>query len=335
MKRFLSAAILLVVSGLSLAAFGPEAEEPATKPAAARAGQAGIDTDKPGKDADKPAGAGKRKNGRAQAAAQAAKAAQAAQEPTPPPPPSASEAGVPLLSSGDSYDDFASVAEAPDGSLYAAYAAYFDGHDQIRMHKRLPSGKWSTRLHVPLAEARADIWMPQIAVDAQGRVWVIWSEQTGQTSTSTGNWDIYARSFNHDSWGPLVRISDHPKPDINPYVTVDAKRNIYVVWQGHADNTGDVMLARFNGEEWSKPLAVTTGPESDWFPQADVDAQGKVWIAFDSYRNDDYDVFLTSVDGDRVGEIVPIATSKLLRSPRKRGLRAGRPRLGCLGAGRL
>ena len=157
-------------------------------------------------------------------------------------------------------------------------------------------------------------WMPQLAVDRDGRVWVIWSEQTGQTPTSTGNWDIYARSFDGNAWGPLVRVSDHPKPDINPHVTVDAKRNIYIVWQGHADNTGDVMLARFDGQRWSKPLAVTSGPESDWFPQADVDAQGKVWIAFDSYRNGDYDVFLTSVEGDRVGPIVPIATSRYLEA---------------------
>src|SRR6185437_4723428 len=180
----------------------------------------------------------------------------------------------------------------------------------IRLHKRLENGSWSMRVHVPLVQARADIWMPQIAVDAKGRVWVIWSEQTGQSKTATGNWDIYARYFDNQSFGPIVRISDNPKPDINPHVCVDSKHNIYVVWQGHADNTGDVMLARFNGDRWSKPLAVPKGPASDWYPQADVDAKGKIWIAFDSYRNGDYDVFLTSVDGDRVGEVVPIATSR-------------------------
>ena len=164
MKRMLSAAALLVISGLSLAAFAPGADEPAAKSGTSDAGQAGKPADKPGNDADKPAGAAKRQNRRAQAAAQAA------QEPPAPPPPSAREAGVPVLSAGDSYDDFASVAEAPDGSLYAAYAAYYDGYDQIRLHKRLANGNWSTRLHVPLVQARADIWMPQIAADAQGRV---------------------------------------------------------------------------------------------------------------------------------------------------------------------
>jgi hypothetical protein len=227
-----------------------------------------------------------------------------------PPPESAAAAGVPVLSNGDSYDDFASVVQTSDGTLYAAYAAYYDGHDQIRLHTRLPGGQWSTRLHVPLVRARADIWMPQLAVDAQDRVWVIWSEQTDQTRTASGNWDVYARAFEQDAWGPLVRLTDDPKPDINPHVATDAQHRIYVVWQGHSDNHGDVMLCRFDGQDWSKPQAVTSGPESDWYPQVALAADGTAWIAFDSYRNGDYDVFLTSVKGDRLGPVIPIATSK-------------------------
>lgn len=224
-------------------------------------------------------------------------------------PRSAVEAGVPVLSSGDSYDDFASIAEAPDGSVYAAYAAYFDAHDQIRIHKKLPSGAWSNHSVAPLVQARADIWMPQVAVDAAGRLWVIWSEQTDQTRTESGNWDLYARARLGDGWGPLVRLTTDPKPDINHHVVVDSKRNIYVVWQGHAGNHGDVMLCKFDGDNWSKPLTVTSGTSSDWYPQAAVDAQGTVWIAFDSYRRGDYDVYLTSVKNNTPGEVLPIATS--------------------------
>ena len=75
--------------------------------------------------------------------------------------------GAHVLSNGDSYDDFASIAQTSDGSVFAAYAAYFDGHDQIRVHRRLADGWWSTRAYVPTAGARSDIWMPQLAVDAK------------------------------------------------------------------------------------------------------------------------------------------------------------------------
>lgn len=219
------------------------------------------------------------------------------------------EGGGDVLSTGDSYDDFVSVAETPDGTQYVAHAAYYNGHDQIRLRKRLPSGAWSTWSPVPLARPRADIWMPQIAADAKGRVWVIWSEQTGQSADQTGNFDLYARARNGSQWGPLIRLTDDSKPDINHHVATDAQGNIHVVWQAHPENNGDIQYCRYEGRNWSKPLDVTSDEESDWYPRVAVDHSGTAWIAFDSYRNGDYDVFLTSVTADKPGPVIPIATS--------------------------
>lgn len=218
--------------------------------------------------------------------------------------------GAQVLSNGDSYDDFASIAQTSDGSVFAAYAAYFDGHDQIRLHRRLADGWWSTRTYVPTAASRSDIWMPQLAVDAKDRVWVIWSEQTFSEHGKSGNWDIYARPLLGDSWGKIERLTNDPKPDINPHVHVDAKKNIHVVWQAHPQNNGDVQYAKFDGESWSKPLAVTSDEQSDWYPHVAVDASGTAWIAFDSYRRGDYDVYLTSVSPKgELGKVRPIAQS--------------------------
>ncbi len=221
----------------------------------------------------------------------------------------AEEGDAAVLSTGDSCDDFASVAQASDGTVYVAYAAYYDGHDQIRMHRQLDQGNWSTRSNVPLAEAHADIWMPQLAVDALDHVWVVWSEQTARTRTESGNWDLYARQRIGDAWGPLVRLCDNAKPDINPHVFTDGKHNIHVVWQAHPENNGDIHYCRYDGTGWSQPLAVTSDAESDWYPRGAVDEQGTVWIAFDSYRNGDYDVFLTSIRDGVPGKVIPIATS--------------------------
>ncbi|MBW3539231.1 MAG: hypothetical protein KY476_03095 [Planctomycetes bacterium] len=256
----------------------------------------------------------------------------------------AREGGADVLSAGDSADDFASVAQTSDGTIYAAYAAYYDGHDQVRLHRRLESGDWSTYTYVPLAQSRADIWMPQLAVDAGDRVWVVWSEQVGSPPSqggdrggdaeSSGNWDLYARPLvrdeNGERWGALVRLTTDSKPDINPHIAVDHERNIHVVWQAHPNNDGDVYYCRFDGKDWSQPLAVSADSESDWYPRVAVDRKGTAWIAFDSYRNGDYDVFLTSVKhppspplgkggkaapspplgkGGVLGFVIPIATS--------------------------
>lgn len=221
----------------------------------------------------------------------------------------ARDGGANILSEGDSYDDFVSAAQTPDATVYVAYAAYYDGHDQIRLHRRMPNGGWSTRTNVPVVQGSADIWMPQLAVDAKGRLWVIWCEQTGQSPDKTGNWDLYARVLEEKEWGPLVRLTDDARPDINPHVFSDADRNIHIVWQAHPDNNGDVQYCKFDGNAWSKPLAVTSDAESDWYPRGAVDAAGTVWITFDSYRNGDYDVFLTSLAANKLGPVIPIAAS--------------------------
>jgi len=217
--------------------------------------------------------------------------------------------GADVLSTGDSYDDFVSVTQDSEGNIFAAYAAYYNGHDQIRLHKRLANGGWSVHSPVPLVHGRADIWMPQLAVDAKDRVWVIWAEQTGQSKGVSGNWDLYARPRIGEKWGKLVRLSTNAKPDINPHVTVDSNRNIHVVWQAHPKNSGDVQYCRFDGNSWSKPLAVTADAESDWYPRVAVDRNGTAWIVFDSYRNGDYDIFLTSVKNGKLGKVIPIAAS--------------------------
>jgi len=221
----------------------------------------------------------------------------------------AEKGGVAVLSNGDSYDDFVSVAQTSDGTLYAAYSAYFDGHDQVRIHKQLASGKWSTRTYAPLVEPRADVWMPQLAVDAQDRVWLIWSEQTDRVPTKSGNWDLYARWNDGLKWGPLVRLTQDPRPDINPHVFQDPQRNIHVVWQAHPKDNGDIQYCSYDGKDWSAPLAVTSDAPSDWYPRGAVDDRGRVWITFDSYRNGDYDVFLTHLQDGQAGPVLPIAAS--------------------------
>jgi hypothetical protein len=312
MMRLVSLAAVVLVSGLvyfGLASDGGSQGVGDTSIAAAqepKAGEAKPGQKNPGKN---PGKKNQGQNNQAKKQGGGAGTGAQANAPSSPPPPTAKDAGVPILSSGDSYDDFASIAQASDGTLYAAYAAYYDAHDQIRVHKQLKGGNWSTRTHMPLVQARADIWMPQLAIDAQDRLWAIWSEQTGQTATSTGNWDLYARALEGNAWGPLVRLTDSAKPDINHHVAIDATRNIYVVWQAHPENNGDIMLVRFDGAQWSKPLAVTSGAGADWYPQVAVDNKGTAWIVFDSYRNGDYDVYLTSVSGDRVSEPVAIAKS--------------------------
>ena len=132
---------------------------------------------------------------------------------------------------------------------------------------------WSLPIAVPTIAPKADVWMPQLAVDGANRLWVVWSEQLGGGPDRAGNWDLYARVLSQGRWGSPVRLSADPRPDINHRVTTDAEGNIYLVWQAHPESNGDIHFRRFADGRWSEPVPVTSGPASDWFPDVAVDEE--------------------------------------------------------------
>jgi hypothetical protein len=98
-------------------------------------------------------------------------------------------------------DDLPSLAAAPDGSLWLAWLSFVGDRDDVVI-RHFANGKWSNLQWVP--NTSGDSWLPQIAVDAQNRPWVVWSQQVN------GNWDLYARSFDavKQEWGALQRLTN-------------------------------------------------------------------------------------------------------------------------------
>ena len=192
-------------------------------------------------------------------------------------------------------DDLPSIAAAPDGSMWQAWMNYADRRDEIslRQHK---DGKWGNQFYVP--NTSGDVWLPQVGVDSQNRVWVVWSQGLD------GNWDIYARRFNpaEQAWDKLIRITDDPLTDINPRLAGDGNGGFAVVWQGFRHKHSNIFLSSLAGDGWSAPFAVTARPANEWEPAAAFDSGGTLWITYDSYKNGNYDVFLTGVKTNRITE---------------------------------
>ena len=207
-------------------------------------------------------------------------------------------------------DDLPSLAAAPDGSLWLAWLVYSDGRDDIALRHRV-DGTWGNLQYVP--NTSGDSWYPQIAVDADNRAWVVWTQQV------QGNWDIYARRFDaaSQSWGALQRLTDHPLPDINPRVGSDGNGRIAVVWQGFRNGASNIYLRMIDGaessrygEDWSPVVAVTDREASEWDPAVAIDSSGTAWVAYDTYKNGNYDVYLKAVrNGLALGPEIAIAES--------------------------
>lgn len=189
--------------------------------------------------------------------------------------------------------DFPSIAGAADGSLSAVWMSYHDRREELNFRRRLADGRW-TRL-LPVGRAREDLWRPQVAHDADGTPWLIWSERP--TSDGPGNWDLYAMAWENNSWGERVRLSRNPLPDIEPAIARAGDGTIYVAWQALRGRASQIRLRYLRAGRWSETVSITNTEENNWSPAIAAGPDGEAWIAWDRYAKD-YNVHLRRFSPD-------------------------------------
>lgn len=206
-------------------------------------------------------------------------------------------------------NDFPSAAIGKNGDVWVTWASYSGLRDEVHA-RRFAGGHWYAGFPVPGVEG--DVWMPQVAIDAKGRPWFVWSQQTGypRGDGEKPNWDLYATYWEDGAWGKITRLTDHPLPDINHHFIADGKGKLWLTWQGFRDGQSDIFLRSCEDGRWSEPHQVTSNAANDWAPAVAVNSAGEATIVWDSYRNGNYDVFLRTLRGaDWSREIVVADTA--------------------------
>ncbi len=221
-------------------------------------------------------------------------------------------------------EDYPTAVRGPDGTIWCAYVAYRHGNpidfqavqrgefeslvtrgngDQIKL-AYYRDDVWHGPIDV--TEAGRDVWKPTVAVDGQGAVWVIWSENV------QGNWDIYARRFDpkSSSWSETVRLTDDPGSDINVVaVTRATDGTLWCAWQGFRGDNFDVFLARVTPQGAADLNRVSTSDSNDWYPDLAAAPNGDLYVAWDTYAAGNYDVYLRCLKGEELLEPVLVAGS--------------------------
>jgi hypothetical protein len=206
------------------------------------------------------------------------------------------------LTPGPDAEDFPSLIEAHDGSLWLAYQAYTsDVGDQIYA-RRFANGAWSKP--EPMADAGGDYYKTAIAQDGSGKVWVVWSGRQGT------NFDLYARAFDGKSWGERQRLTSAENSDINPAMAPDAAGRLYLAYQSARNGNFDIYMRVFDGRKWSDEMQVSSGPANDWEPAVAVAPDDRVTILWDTYAAGNYDVVARTWQNGKLGPQFPIAASQ-------------------------
>jgi hypothetical protein len=204
-------------------------------------------------------------------------------------------------------ESFQQLREAPQSLDYLARPA---GGDQVfamqysRASMLAGGAKWGAPQAVsPKGEDTAG---SAVAIDGQGRTWVIWSAERD------GNFDIFARAGRKGEWGREVRITKDVGPDLNPVAATDAQGRVWIAWQGFRNGNLDILGTAQQGDGFLPEARISTSPASDWAPAIAAAPNGDVAVSWDSYDKGDYDVFfrkMRSNSGAAMGMDAPVAAA--------------------------
>jgi hypothetical protein len=202
-------------------------------------------------------------------------------------------------------DGYPAAAALPNGGLCVAYVAFthgkgFETRPPIKemptdfaslaeptggeqlMFTEMVGGQWSQP--IPLTEPGGDLFKPAIALDGQGRVWVLWSANVD------GNWDLYARVRSDGKWLDTQRVTTAPGSDFDAAAATDAQGRVWLAWQSLGGKGSDIYGARQDGDSLGKPVAIAAGDANEWSPAIAASADGRVAVAWDTYARGSYDV---------------------------------------------
>ena len=223
-----------------------------------------------------------------------------------------------VVSSSESEDDSPALLRTRSGQYWLAWMSYrtlrregdyLDGADQVLISHSADGRIWSKPESVTTP---GDHFRVALAEDRQGRVWCVYGLQE---ETGTGNFDIFAKSWDGNVWSEAVRLSDDPRPDAFHDVANSPDGSFYVVWAGFRDSPSggppqsDIFLRRFDGDSWGEASNLTQSPQDDWEPAIAVDSAGNAWVAWDAYREMGFDLLLRSVAPSGSGETVEVSAT--------------------------
>ncbi len=183
------------------------------------------------------------------------------------------------------------------------------GGDRVWLREYSTSeGTWGAP--EPVSEGSEDVYSVAVAVDGDGRVWVIRSKQVN------GNFDIYASYRDRGRWSVERRLTDDPGSDISPVAVTASDGAVWVAWQGYRGSF-DALAARQTGDGFSAEQRVSVSDESDWAPQIASASNGDVAVSWDTYDSGNYDVYTRRLSyGDRMemDDAVAVAASPLFEA---------------------
>ncbi|MBS1827897.1 MAG: hypothetical protein JST93_21490 [Acidobacteria bacterium] len=179
-------------------------------------------------------------------------------------------------------DDYPAIAVNTNGAGWVAWTGYQKESETLFAARTDATGKEVI--------AKGEFFRPVLAADAQGRFFLAVSVH------ETNTWKIAVARFENGKWTKLETISEGG-PDLHPRAVVDAKGQLWVVWQGFREGRSRILARSMAAGKWSDVIAVSGNTANAWYPAIAADAKGGLHFAWDAYDGGMYNVYYRTLEG--------------------------------------
>ncbi|MGH8020863.1 MAG: hypothetical protein ACREIA_21780, partial [Opitutaceae bacterium] len=180
------------------------------------------------------------------------------------------------------YDSEMSVERLADGTLWAAWQAYYGGKEAI-LARHVRDARQGRFIQVSPREGihgHPDV----VSMGANG-AWVVWMSCDG------GRWKVLARRITNEAAGDVVVVSPGGVDAVNPAAARSGPAGMWVAWQALVGGRMTVQARRFEREQWTEPITVSNGEAEAFRPMVVAGKDGdEAWILWDEYRELNYSV---------------------------------------------
>ena len=180
---------------------------------------------------------------------------------------------------GSGYDPQVAVDSA--GNATAVWDQQRTAGSSIMANRYEVGVGWSTPVFIE-PDGDEDALVPQVAVDSNGNVTVVWAEYTSGVSSIWSN-----RYEAGVGWGAAMLIESQGGSGYDPQVAVDSAGNVTAVWDQPRTAGSSIMANRYEvGVGWSTPVFIEPdGDEDALVPQVAVDSNGNATVVWAEYTS--------------------------------------------------
>ncbi|MEW6378132.1 MAG: hypothetical protein AB1611_00845 [bacterium] len=204
-----------------------------------------------------------------------------------------------IFGSKGQMNNYPAIAKDSMENVWAIWTSYTGGKERLVMRK-YDGQRWGDEMVV--ADAGCYL-QPSLTGDNEGGLWVCWPGRVND------NWDIYLRYYKDGKWSQTSRLTEHPAPDTDQQIFVDASNRLWVCWQSFQFGNADIFMKYRDQGQWSPIIRVTDYPGNDWQPAITVDRVGNAYLAWDTYRNKKHLILLRKFTSERLWPEVEVEST--------------------------